>query len=139
MFVLTILSAIVLFILGAMTANYFNTLTRTRFGWEFFTLGQAAHVGLFTLALYGGYHLYLRALEKAGDPLNGILIIVLAGLWAIWWVYRNVRQTNWLWGIASSALSYVLMAPVAVAVILVGFFAAGMIAERTTPTWQLNK
>ena len=38
---------------------------------------QAAHVGLFTLALYGGYHLYLRALEKAGDPLNGILIIVI--------------------------------------------------------------
>lgn len=73
-----------------------------KFGHKFFT--KSAFYLTATALAFGvaGGIWRLAAAKAQDDQLNGIVLMIVGGLIAIWMIFRNVKQTNIVYGIGGS-------------------------------------
>lgn len=119
MLVLRILG-LLLVVLGLPYASYrllraFNERSQSLFGYSVVTVRKLALMGLACALFYVGAA-WTGSIERlgvgSGDPLNGIVMLVLASVIALGLAYQNYRKTNPLFGTAAT-LVHVGLAPFA--------------------------
>ncbi|KNE75182.1 putative Bxe protein (plasmid) [Candidatus Burkholderia crenata] len=114
----------------------------SRFGHRFFTKDTFVWI-IITQALFiVGRLCWQSALKQHGDTLNGIAIIAIGAFAVGWLLYRNFGETNFLHGVAGSALQIVLFVVLGWIVLLVMtllFIFRGVFYSDAKPVCIVNK
>lgn len=84
-----------------------------KFGHRFFT--KSAFYLTATALAFGvaGGLWRLTAAKAQDDQLNGIVLMIVGGLIAIWMIYMNVKRTNMAYGIGGSVTQLVMFSMLA--------------------------
>ena len=111
MAVLILLGLFILLVLIYGFIKFLNTKTRKRFDFEFFSEKNLVPYVFINLGLYFGYEWYTEALQKNGDILNGILILFFACCLFIYVLVKNIKRTNYTYGILCTLLQFIIFIP----------------------------
>ncbi|RDU94564.1 hypothetical protein [Trinickia dinghuensis] len=120
----------------------FNNHCASKFSHAFFTK-RAFYMTAAAIGVYAVGEMWKHSSQQShGDPLNGIVLMVVGGLIAAWLVFDNVKQTNMLYGIGGSVVSLGLFSVLAwiwlplMAIGLVCYFLTLMSAK---PVYVVNR
>ncbi len=137
MVVIGIVFGIVGIMLLFLFIDWFNKASYKHFEYEFFTWEKFLLIAFANVLIFFGDSWYATALTQDGDTLNGILLTVIGVLIYIVWLYKNVDNTNYGWGLIGSIISALAFLPGTV----IGFIAVLMVfawASDTKPVVNLN-
>ncbi|MBU3014038.1 hypothetical protein KO488_04660 [Poseidonibacter lekithochrous] len=122
---------VVLLVLGVVTFYIFvlflmiktNRYTNIKRGKEFFH-GKYLFVYFISFTLiYYGYEWYEEAIESNGDILNGIILIILAAILLVLVIIRNIKSSNFIFGITITIVQIILYMPILIFTMVSGFTA----------------
>lgn len=105
--------AIVIVILAGIF--HFNEHCQKKFSYRFFTSASYITSAVATWAAMAGYNWYEYSNQNGGDILNGIVIMIIAGIIAGALIYYNFKKTNLIYGVGGTALQLGLFIPLAYA------------------------
>lgn len=113
----------------------FNTFTFKEARYRFFTIQSYGWYAASYIAMYAGFHMIKSNWE--GDPLNGIIVLII-GLWIfITQIRNNFRHTKPLVAISGSLAQCVLYIPLTI-IGLFALFIAMAAASRIRPVYSIN-
>jgi hypothetical protein len=142
MLVLKILSMIASVIMVLIAISRVNEHCHKKFSYRFFTKLSFAVAAVATWATTAGYHWFANSWASGGDILNGMIIMIIGGLFAGGLIYYNIKMTDIIYGIGGSALQFALFVPLALAsAFLIFLMLLGVIMGNvgTTPVRVVNK
>ena len=142
MLVLKILGAIVL--LGAAVYGLFrfDRSSVERFGYRFLTRASFIVAALAMYLVIGGHAWFREAQGPAGDPLNGIVLMILGAVLAIGLVVLNFRRTNLAYGLGGSAIqltTFGILTAMGPFIFAIGLVFSVVMAAGAKPVWVVNK
>jgi hypothetical protein len=139
--VITILAMLV----GAALALYallaFERHSVRRYGYMFFTKGAFTAAAIATGCIVCGHNWWLSS-QVDGDPLNGLVLVVIGSVFALTLVVRNLRRTGVVVGTCGSVLQaavFGVMGWVGLMALAVGFLLLLLALGSAKPVWVVNR
>ena len=125
------LLVVVMFVMGV------NEHGKKHFRYELFNYEQFARVGIPTVALYIGHKWYASTLVNNGDIYNGVIIMAIAVVALLYVLYRNSKNTNFIFGFFGTLIQFIVFIPLSFLAVfaLMMLFAA---LSGTRPVYNLN-
>lgn len=138
MMVLSIIGIFILIVLIYGLVDFLNKKTYSKFKYKFFTEEAFYYYVVIDMGLFFGYQWYSSALIKKADTLNGILIIFFACCIFLYLLNKNIKRTNYSYGILLTIFQFIIYLPLSI------FGAAGIIFAisyflQTKPVINLNR
>lgn len=114
-----------------------NRLTNERFNCMFFTNEYFYFYVVINLGLFFGYRWYESELISSGDILSGILIMFFASCLLFYVFVKNIKASNFVYGIVFTLVQVVIYLPLTVMGLFVLF---GLISyfSQTRPVYKVN-
>ena len=136
--VLSIIGIFILIVLIYGLVDFLNKKTYSKFKYKFFTEEAFYYYVVIDMGLFFGYQWYSSALIKKVDTLNGILIIFFACCIFLYLLNKNIKRTNYSYGILLTIFQFIVYLPLSI------FGAAGIIFAisyflQTKPVINLNR
>lgn len=103
----------------------FNKHCEEKFNYRFFTKQSFLIVGAAIITIALGNEWRLNLIKEHGDVLNGILVMGVGGVIALYLTFVNFKKTNLIYGLAGSTVQIVLfgtLAYIGIAVLIVWLF-----------------
>lgn len=114
-----------------------NRLTNERFNCMFFTNEYFYFYVVINLGLFFGYRWYESELISSGDILSGILIMFFATCLLFYVFVKNIKASNFVYGVVFTLVQVVIYLPLTVMGLFVLF---GLISyfSQTRPVYKVN-
>lgn len=114
-----------------------NRLTNERFNCMFFTNEYFYFYAVINLGLFFGYRWYESELISRGDILSGILIMFFASCLLFYVFVKNIKASNFVYGVVFTLVQVVIYLPLTVMGLFVLF---GLISyfSQTRPVYKVN-
>lgn len=114
-----------------------NRLTNERFNCMFFTNEYFYFYAVINLGLFFGYRWYESELISSGDILSGILIMFFATCLLFYVFVKNIKASNFVYGVVFTLVQVVIYLPLTVMGLFVLF---GLISyfSQTRPVYKVN-
>ena len=82
----------------------FNNHCENKFDYRFFTMPSFLTAGVSLISIFLGNEWRVNSIQENGDILNGIVIIGIGVIIALYLVYLNFKNTNLIYGLGGSAV-----------------------------------
>ncbi|MCZ4279598.1 hypothetical protein O4H49_02335 [Kiloniella laminariae] len=102
MLVLKIIIGIIILAGAFFSFLTFNNHCNRKFGYRFFTMTSFVIVGASLILISIGHEWRLDALKENGDILNGIILMIIGVLISMYLVFKNFKETNFVYGLGGS-------------------------------------
>ena len=135
--VLGIVGFVVVLIALYIFFEYMNKLTYERYTYEFFSIAHMLQVIIGYWLVYFGSDIYMSALKKGGDLLNGQLLIFIGVVVILVVIYKNFKAVPFFAAVMLSVVQLFICIPLSVGVFLGLIMAMAFLAE-TKPVYVLN-
>ena len=137
MIVLEILGILILIGMSYLFILKINDYTQQKYQYDFFNVVNFSLIATGYTLGYLGYHWYSTALEQAGDPLNGQLLMVFGGILVVAAFYYNSRRVPMDMTIGLGIVQCILYLPMAYFAVIAIVAAIGWSLE-TKPVYSVN-
>ena len=142
MLVLQIITGLIILagLLGAFLA--FNEHCENKFDYCFFTMTSFLVVGASLIIMWLGNEWRLMSIQENGDIFNGILVMGIGGIIALFLVYRNFKKTNLVYGLGGSTVQLAVFGALAyfgVFVLITGLVVFVLASVGVRPVYVVNK
>jgi len=113
-----------------------NEYSMKHYSYEFFSFGNLAVVAVAYLMLFYGNKWYLEELAKAGDILNGQILMGIGVLIICALIYIHIKSTSIIFATVVTPFQLILYIPAAVLSIFAFIVVAAWLTE-TKPVYRL--
>jgi len=104
MLILKIIGIIFIFLALVIAIEEYNKYCQNKYNFQFIKLSKMLGVGFGTFVFYMGYIWYIA---KNSDPLNGIIIMLMASLFILYNFFMNFKKTTFLHGLFGTILQII--------------------------------
>jgi len=120
----------------------FNNHCKNKFDYRFFTMPSFLTVGASLIATSFGNEWRMNSIQTNGDILNGIVIMGIGVIVALFLVYLNLKNTNLIYGLGGSAVQLVVFGVLAyfgLLILMLGIFISVLASMGARPVYVVNK
>jgi hypothetical protein len=138
MLVIQIVVILLIILISVLSVTKFNDYCARTFDYCFLTLKSFVIVGASILLIYYGNEWWLSAITNDNDQLNGILLIAIGSIIAIYQLQQNFRETNIIYGFIGSVIQlsiFIILAYIGSIILIAGLIASlflGLTATRVS-------
>jgi hypothetical protein len=142
MFILDSIIAIVVIVAFVLSIKRFNRHCMAQYNHAFFTKPAFYLTTISVFFLEVGFIWRQSSAQSHGDTLNGTLLVVIGIALAGWVVYKNVKNTDLLYGVGGSTAQIVLFGFLAYAglpIMIFGLLCYFTVLATAKPVYVVNR
>ena len=138
MTVLAIIGGLIVLYLLYLLVEFINQHSQKAYNYTFFDIGTLAIVSISYYFLYFGYQLWQDVLKsESGDPLNGIILMVIGGIILVLFIVSQISKTSIFVGVPITIFQLLLYIPISFFIIIDLLILFAAMAE-SKPVYVIN-